>query len=319
MYDVVGIDMPCLDFVLNVPTMPKPNSSLHFHRLSFQGGNKVSTGMVAAARLGAKGAILGAVGDEAFGRFCINDFERHGIESMLKIRKGETTALCFVLSDEETKGRSIVYHPGSCARMTIPELPLEALENTKYFYLAWIDDTVLYAAKTAKKAGARIFVDADKPNPEIIENIPLYDIFIGSEFVYNAMFGNDCYEQNCRKVMEMGPEIVVFTFGENGCCGVSRNGEFFRLPSYTVDVVDTVGAGDVFHGAFLSALVRGMGPKEAAQFSSAVSAIKCTRIGGRAGIPDYETTLRFMRTGEIDYSEIDQRVQFYENGLGANL
>lgn len=319
MYDVVGIDMPALDFVLNVPTMPKPNSSLHFHRLSFQGGNKVSTGMVAAARLGAKAAILGAVGDEGFGRFCVNDFERHGITSMLKVRKDETTALCFVLSDDETKGRSIVYHPGSCARMTIEELPLDVLENTKYFYLAWIDDTVLFAAKKAKQASAKVFVDADKPNPEMLEQIPLFDIFIGSEFVYNAMFGNENYEENCRKVLEMGPEIVVFTLGANGCCGVSRNGEFFRLDAYQVDVEDTVGAGDVFHGAFLSALLRGMDPKEAAQFSSAVSAIKCTRIGGRAGIPDYNTTIRFMQTGEIDYAEIDERVRYYENGLGACL
>lgn len=316
MYDVVGIDMPCVDFALNVPRMPKPNSSLHFHRISFQGGNKVSTGMVAAARLGAKCAILGAVGDEQFGRFCHDDFIRHGIDSMLKMRKDETTALSFVLSDDETRGRSIVYHPGNCARVTIPELPVEVLENTKYFYLAWIDDTVLHAAKTAKAAGAKIFVDADKLTKEIEENIPLFDVFIASEFVYETMFQDKNYEENCRKVLEMGPEIVVFTLGSKGCCGISKGGEFFQLDAYHVEVTDTVGAGDVFHGAFVAALLRGMEPKEAARFSSAVSAIKCTRIGGRAGIPDYETTIRFMETGQIDYTEIDQRVRFYEKGFG---
>ena len=133
MYDVVGIDMPCVDFAMNVPSMPKPNSSMHFHRLSFQGGNKVSTGMVAAARLGAKCAILGAVGDEQFGRFCVTDFARHGIDSIIKFRRGETTALSFVLSDDETRGRSIVYHPGTCGRMTIEDLPIQVLRDTKYF------------------------------------------------------------------------------------------------------------------------------------------------------------------------------------------
>lgn len=267
MYDVVGIDMPCVDFAMNVPSMPKPNSSMHFHRLSFQGGNKVSTGMVAAARLGAKCAILGAVGDEQFGRFCVTDFARHGIDSIIKFRRGETTALSFVLSDDETRGRSIVYHPGTCGRMTIEELPIQVLRDTKYFYL-------------------------------------------------DSMFQNENYEKNCRKVLEMGPEIVIFTFGAKGCCGVSKNGEFFRLDAYSVSVEDTVGAGDVFHGAFLAALIRGMTVRDAAQFSSAVSAIKCTRIGGRAGIPNYDTTIRFMQTGKIDYTEIDTRVRFYENGLG---
>jgi sulfofructose kinase len=316
MYDIVGIDMPCVDFVLNIPTMPKPNSSMHFHRLSFQGGNKVSTGMVTAARLGAKCAMLGAVGDDQFGRFCVDDFTRHGIDSMLKIRKGETTALSFVLSDDETRGRSIVYHPGNCARMSIDELPISVLENTKYFYLAWLDDTVLYAVKTSKAAGAKIFVDADKPTKEIIDNIPMYDIFIASEFVYDSMFDDKNYEENCRKALKMGPEIVVFTLGSRGCCGISRDGAYFRLDSYHVDVVDTVGAGDVFHGAYLAALIRGMSARDAAQFSSAVSAIKCTRIGGRAGIPNYETTINFMQTGHIDYTEIDERVRFYEKGPG---
>ena len=216
MYDVVGIDMPCVDFAMNVPSMPKPNSSMHFHRLSFQGGNKVSTGMVAAARLGAKCAILGAVGDEQFGRFCVTDFARHGIDSIIKFRRGETTALSFVLSDDETRGRSIVYHPGTCGRMTIEELPVQVLRDTKYFYLAWMDETVLYAAKTAKAAGAKIFVDADRPTPEIMEHIPMYDVFIASEFVYDSMFQNENYEKNCRKVLEMGPEIVIFTFGAKG-------------------------------------------------------------------------------------------------------
>lgn len=315
MYDVIGMDMPCVDFVLNIPAMPKPNGSMHFQHLSFQGGNKVSTGIVAAARLGAKCAMLGAVGDERFGRFCVKDFVRHGITSMLKLREGETTAVSFVLSDEETKGRSVLYHPGSCARLTIDELPLSVLENTRFFYLAWLDDVVLYAAKTAKAAGAKIFVDADKPTREIMEHIPLYDVFIASEFVYRSLFQDKDYENNCRKILNMGPEIVIFTLGSKGCCGISRTGEFFQLDAYHVDVQDTVGAGDVFHGAFLAALIRGMLPRDAAKFSSAVSAIKCTRIGGRAGIPNYENTLRFMETGKIDYSEIDERVRLYENEM----
>lgn len=316
MYDIVGIDMPCFDFAINLLTLPKPNSSQHFGELSFQGGNKVSTGMVAAARLGAKCAILGAVGNDYFGRFCREDFERHGIECRVEVREGETTALSFVLSDKETQGRSILYHPGTCSRISISELPVSLLQNTKYFYLAWADDTVLYAASMVKAAGGKVFVDADKPLPEVMDHISLYDVFVASEFVYHAMFDNDEYEANCRKVLEMGPETVVFTFGARGCCGISRKEGFFWIKSHSVQVADTVGAGDVFHGAFLAALVRGMNPKEAARFSNAVSAIKCTRIGGRAGIPDYETTIRFLETGEIDYSEIDERVRFYANCLG---
>ena len=315
MYDIVGIDMPCVDFNLNVPTMPTANGTVHFHRLSFQGGNKVSTGMCAAARLGANCAILGAVGDEQFGRFCVEDFKRHGIDTMIKLRKEGNTALSFVISDDETKGRSIVYHPGDCARLSLDELPEDVLKNTKYYFLAWTDEVVLHAIDVAKAAGAKIFVDADKPKPEIMDNLDKYDIFVASEFVYDSMFSDDNYEKNLRSVLDMGPEVVIFTFGAKGCCGVSRGGEYFWVDAYKVDVEDTVGAGDVFHGAFLAGLVRGMDYESAARFASAVSAIKCTRIGGRAGIPDYDTTVKFMQTGEIDYTDIDKRVSLYEKGF----
>lgn len=87
------------------------------------------------------------------------------------------------------------------------------------------------------------------------------------------------------------------------------------MPSFAVDVQDTVGAGDVFHGAYTVGLLRGLSSKEAARLATGVSCIKCTRIGGRAGIPDWNTVQRFLRTGEIDYTEIDQRVEFYRRKL----
>ena len=79
--------------------------------------------------------------------------------------------------------------------------------------------------------------------------------------------------------------------------------------------MDTLGAGDVYHGAYLAALIDGKDAKEAARYASGVSAIKCTRIGGRSGIPTKEVVEKFLATGEIDYTEIDQRVKFYERGI----
>ena len=82
-----------------------------------------------------------------------------------------------------------------------------------------------------------------------------------------------------------------------------------------MDVVDTVGAGDVFHGAFVAGLLQGWSVKDICRFASAVSAIKITRQGGRAGIPDMKTVQHFLETGEIDYKEIDERVKFYGRSL----
>ena len=148
-----------------------------------------------------------------------------------------------------------------------------------------------------------------------LDAISWIDIFIGSEFVYEKMLEvGKSVKENCEYLYNKGPEIVIFTFGEKGCAGISKEG-FFEIPAFDVDVKDTVGAGDVFHGAFLAAIVKGLSPKDAARFASGVSAIKCTRIGGRAGIPNWEVTDNFLETGEIDYREIDERVKKYGRGL----
>lgn len=181
--------------------------------------------------------------------------------------------------------------------------------------MAQINEMTKKAASIAKKSGAKIFVDADSYSPELMEFIPEIDIFVASEFVYREMFADHAYEKNCRQVMALGPEIAAFTFGEKGVAGVSSQG-FFRIPAFTVEVVDTVGAGDDFHGAFLAGLLHeDWSVAFVARFASAVSAIKCTRIGGRAGVPSMETVMRFLETGEIDYTEIDKRVDYYRRGI----
>ncbi len=77
-------------------------------------------------------------------------------------------------------------------------------------------------------------------------------------------------------------------------------------------VVDTVGAGDVYHGAYLYALLQNMRPDEAAQFSNAVSSIKCTAIGGRAGVPNREMVDSYMKTGEYDRTLIEEKLARYK-------
>lgn len=315
MYDVVGIATPCMDFAMNVDRLPTHNGGARLENYSFQGGGKIATGMVAAARLGAKCALLGTCGDDIFGKACYADFVRHGIAmEKFTVQTGATTDLSLVMSDRETAGRSIMYKPGTCGRLSFAQLDKSLLEDCRYFFISGFSELALEAASYAKAHGARIFIDADGYQEGMEAYIPLIDVFVASEFVYNGMFKSEDYEANCKAVLDMGPSVVVFTFGEKGCVGMDREG-FFTLPAFRVEAVDTVGAGDVFHGAFLAGLLRGWSTKEIARFSSAVSAIKCTRPGGRAGIPSAENALQFIRTGTYDTGELDERTEYYQRGL----
>ncbi len=315
MYDVVGVDTPNIDLLLNFEKFPVPNGFSTVKRSSWQGGGKVATGLVAAARLGAKGAILGAIGDDVYGRFIEKDFTLHGIDTVcLQVREGACTSMATVLSDEESRGRSIAWQPGTARAISLEEIPERYFKETQYFFIAGTSPLALECARRARAAGARVLVDLDYEMENIEDCLATADVVVASEFVYQKLCPGAPPQEACRALAAKGPKIAVFTFGENGCQGFGPEGGF-QVPAYQVDVADTVGAGDVFHGAFLAGLLAGNTAEETARFASAVSAIKCTRIGGRAGIPSRETVLHFMQTGQILAEELDARVAYYSRGL----
>ena len=318
-FDIVGIDMPCLDLNVGVDVFPKPNEGRRVRQHTWQGGGKVATGLVAAARLGARCAIIGAVGGDLYGKFCAGDLARHGVDvAALKVDPPKTTSLSVVVSDRESGGRSILSHPGSVTLPPLDDAARAMIRRAKCLFLASASGVHAEAAQIARESGVKVLMDADDTSPAMLGMIPRIDWFIASEYFYQHQYGDGDFEHCLRALADQGPEVVVFTLGAGGCAGLSKEGSkqgFFRLPAFRVDVVDTVGAGDVFHGAFAAAYTRGGNAEGAARYASAVAAIKCTRIGGRAGIPDDATVERFLRDGFIDYTEIDRRVEFYQRGL----
>lgn len=316
MFDVIALGTAVFDFGIALRKMPSFNENGDVLSVSWQGGGKVATGVVATARLGGKCAYYGACGGST-GEFIINDFVRHGIDvSHLFRHEDEDSIMVVTLADKSNGGRSfLATAPFSTSpRVSMEELDEEFLKNTKYLFISDAHPVTLEAVRIARKHGVKIIVDIDSYNEDMIKNLKLFDIIIPSEFVYKTHFkGNEEHEKNLRAFKELcNPDAtLIFTLGERGLIGLDENDDFFSLPCFKVDVMDTTGAGDVFHGAYLGAVLHGMDIKEAARFASAVSAIKCTRTGGRAGIGNFETIKKFLETGEIDYTEIDERVKMY--------
>ncbi len=319
-YDIFGIESGCLDLNVCINEMPELNRGTGVTDLSWQGGGKVSSGIIASARLGAKCTISGIYGDDSYGRFCYEDFKRHGVNvSNVILDPGKTTSLDIVVAEKKSMTRTMLFYPGTCRRMTEADADWGLLKDSRYLFISGASEMTRRAVQVAKENGVEVFIDADGHSPELEAMIPDIDIFIGSEFVFDVMFpgakakGIENLEEECRNIQARGPRIAIFTFGEKGCAGVDENG-FFTVPAFNVDVIDTVGAGDIFHGAFIAEYAQGKSARECALLASGTSAIKCTRIGGRAGIPTQDVLDKFIATGEIDYSEIDGRVAYYRKG-----
>lgn len=312
---IAGIDYPGLDMNVIFGEIPPDGGLSLMQDANLQGGGKVPNALAAAARLGAETSIIGAVGSDRFGRQCAADLEYNGVDtSRLQRRPGRTT-LSLCLTDEATRGKRCIEQERTYPSLTPDDLDNDFLRQQDVLLLYQLDETALAAARFAKEHGVCVLADGDEFDQRTQQNLALVDVFILSEYYYNALFPGGDIEENLRSLAAQGPHTVVVTLGKAGCAGVARDG-FFRQPTFTeVRVVDTTGAGDVFHGAFAYGLGAGMSAQEAARFSSAVSSIKCSRLGGRTALPTLAGVRHFLQTGKIDPEDFSQREEYYRQAM----
>lgn len=318
-FDMIGFGNPFQDLIVELDRLPPTNVNIRMRSYGFQGGGNVPTATVAAARLGLRAAILGVSGDDIFGRANRADFAYNGVDtSHLRLDEGRRTDFCICVSEREINGKEFISLPGDFSALEPEELDEAFLKSARILHIGdMLTAAKFTAADWMHEAGGLVSIDAAYYRPDIYENYRCLDIFIASETYYNSLCadkGRMSCEDAARSIREQGPGIVIFTLGERGCRGVYGN-EYFELPAFRVDAVDTTGAGDVFHGAFNYAYLQGWDVPRCARFASAVSAIKCTRPGGRAGIPTADVAERFLKTGRIETAELDARAARYRRGM----
>ncbi len=149
------------------------------------------------------------------------------------------------------------------------------------------------------QAGKQVMLDAWTSqdigvHPRFPRLVPEADILIAGLGFVPALTGTSDPWEAGRAALGLGPRIVVQTEGAKGSYTVTGEEEF-HTPAFPVEAVDTTGAGDVFHGAYLVGLLQGWDLRRVATFASAVAAVQCTRLGGRAGIPSYPEVLGFLK------------------------
>jgi len=303
-----------MDLIVNLPYMPEKDGAVGARYFLHQGGGKISTAMAAAARLGHKAGVIAKVGGDFTGDFIVSDFIYNGVDVSRIIRGAPETASPYVLalSEAETGTRVFIGRGSSVGYLSAFELDGDYIRNAKILHLEDGGEAAAAAAAMAGDSGITVSIDADAYSAETEALLPMIDIFIGSEFYYKARHQGIGIKQACEEIRKAGPETVWFTLGKNGCAGIA-DGNYYEIPSFEVEVADTTGAGDVFHGAYLAAYAEGQSGRDCAVFASAAAAVKCSYPGGRTGIPDRGTLDRFLKEGVLDARELDERLLRYRH------
>ena len=289
MLDVLAIGVCTVDLIARVPRFPEPDGRIDMLDYTESIGGVAAVAAVALARLGARVGFAGAVGADPFGDQIRAGLVADGVDvELLVTSPGRTTPATLILSDMATSTRSIINRPSAAKARVRPSEPL--LRAARASRIVHLDQTAFPIVATdllphCRAAGVQVSVDAGVDIPGIESYLPFVDIYITTGDQLFAMTGEQALQAACSAVRARGPRVVVATLGAEGSAGLAEDGTLACSPAFVVEVADTTGAGDVYHGAFLFALLQGQAMREALRFANAAAALSCRAVGGRPGCP----------------------------------
>jgi sulfofructose kinase len=296
------VGLSCLDHIWQVERFPPQGSRTPATGYRTQGGGPAATAAVTAARLGAEVSLWAVHGDDAAGRAALAELETYGVNlSGVRVVKGVSSFVSAVLVAPSGERYIFPYYsPGLDDDPSWPGWDVAGLEGVDCVLTDARHPRLAEAVlKEAKRRG--IPTVGDFSNARNWHLAAYLDYLIVSEECAQEVLGYDDPEAALEGLRQRQGQLVGITLGEQGFLyDDPRRGETRHIPAFHVEVVDTTGAGDVFHGAYAYGVARGWTPDRSGLFASVTAAMKCTALGGRSGIPCFEEveTLLIKKTAK---------------------
>jgi len=297
-FDVSGFGITTLDYICIVDKLANYRKQATIEDVKFFGGGCVSTALVALNRLGGTSAFVTSLGDDWAGEEVLKGLKEENIDcSAISIHEKQFTTFSFIQVSKKEGKRAIAFFPGSGRKLKFDEEAKNIIKRSKILLLdGLIPFEEIKAAKFASANNIKIMLDCNVLNDETKDLLPYIDYLITSEtFLYGYSRTKDIKQALYSLYKDYKPEILVTTLGKRGSVTLT-NDQVKYVDIFDVEVRDTTGCGDVYHGAFLYGLLRGWSIIDIMTFSTAVSSIKSMYYGGRAGIPGLDKTLQFLKS-----------------------
>ena len=297
---ILCIGMPVRDLTFRVSGVPGRGSkenATHFDEIC--GGNALN-GAIAIVRLGGRASICGPMGDsrETSSRYIFEQLAHEGIETEHVVHMpGLVTPISAVMVDPSGERTIVTFRDPELWKVHLP--PTEAL----------LDDCAAILTESrcaefctdlcaeARRRGIPVVVDVDRAMSlrEGLLTASSHLVFSSEPLQETADVNDDAAA--LRKVAKLTSSFLAGTRGPQGTIWLDEQGNIQETPAFPVHTVDTLGAGDVFHGAFALAVTEGQELREALRFASAAAALKCTRFGGAFAAPQRAEVEALLRQG----------------------
>ena len=292
---VTGIGQCSLDSLALIDKYPAPDTKTEAYEWIEQGGGPVATALVTLSRLGVATRFAGVVGDDDAGRTILQSLLEENVDTTYLVERERTASQhAFIAVERGTAARTIFWKRPTGAALKPDEIDDAFFRGSRFLLLDGLMPEVSHSAvERAKRLRIPIMVDAGRMREGMLDLCAASDYVVGSEEFARELGWQGDHEAFFSRVRELNWNTTTITLGSRG--SVTYHGfRMIRTPAFRVDAVDSTGAGDVFHGAFLAGILSEWELELALFFASAAAALKCRQLGGRTAIPDFPAVARFM-------------------------
>jgi sulfofructose kinase len=291
-----------LDYVFQVTQFPVPEAKTQASAFMIVSGGCAANAAVAIARLGGRasfaGPLGGPAGAEAIGDRILQGLVGEKVDCAACPRVAGVASSVSAICIDPRGERAIVNYRDDRLAAARPADP-SALVASADAVLAdnRFPEFVLPICEAARARGIPVVLDADKPTRATDKLLCIASHVVFSTEGLRATVGTDDLGRGLARIADTSRSFLAATDGANGALWLAH-GKSGRVPAFPIHAVDTLAAGDVFHGAFVLAVAEGRGEIDAMRFAAAAAAIKCTRIGGITGAPLRSEVEDFLARGQ---------------------
>ena len=300
--DIVGVGEVVVDWVAEIPHFPSPDEKIDAISESYFSGGVTANFLVAASRLGGRCGFIGAIGDDSYGDFLIEDFKKEKIDTSLSVKKkGKKTPVNFIFVAKGEK--TIIQSPHmQTTKIEINDLDSKYIADSKLLHTTIIHpDVTEKAIEIAKEHNVKVSIDLEaqiaKRGWNNLKHLLLKaDILIPNKEGAKSITNSKTPEEAAKILIKKGIPLVIITMGKQGALITTENYQKL-IPTYEIEtIIDTTGAGDTFNGAFsIGYWIKKWDLEKSCRYANAAASLKIQKLGARTGMPNEKVLMNFLK------------------------
>jgi sugar/nucleoside kinase (ribokinase family) len=297
-YDVVGVGANSVDYVYTLPQFPQPDSptaKLRVGRHVVSCGGQTATALCTCAAMGLRAKYVGTVGNDDNGRMLRTELSRRGVDIDHAYVRDASNPFAVILLEERRGERVVLWHREAPLDLQAAEVDPAVIVRSRALHVDDVDEgAAIRAAAIGREAGIPVTSDIERVTARTEELVAAVTVPIFAEHALEPLTGERDFERALRVIRRRHSGMLGVTLGARGAMLLDGDRLHYDR-AHAVAVEDTTGAGDVFRGAFLAALLAGEPAAAILRFANAAAALSCTRLGAIASVPTREETEAFLR------------------------